>query len=244
MAPSGSLHRNPNACRPGRKPSMLALSVQPGGRSPCQLAGSRPIVSLVAGGQGTLVAEVGSCPPVGNPPARLRLPSPCRRQRSRVPCLRAKCDGGWLMFSGSIVALVTPFRDGAVDEAALEALVDWHVECGTNGLVPVGTTGESPTLSHEEHEKAVEIVVRKSAGRLPVIAGTGSNSTEEAIRFTRPRGGRRGGRSAGRGPVLQQADPFGSGASLYGASRMCRDTHHHLQHPGEKRRGHARGCHG
>ena len=89
------------------------------------------------------------------------------------------------MFSGSIVALVTPFRDGAVDEAALEALVDWHVECGTNGLVPVGTTGESPTLSHEEHEKAVEIVVRKSAGRLPVIAGTGSNSTEEAIRFTR-----------------------------------------------------------
>ncbi len=89
------------------------------------------------------------------------------------------------MFSGSIVALVTPFRDGAVDEEALEALVDWHVDCGTSGLVPVGTTGESPTLSHEEHERVVEVVVRKSAGRLPVIAGTGSNSTEEAIRFTR-----------------------------------------------------------
>ena len=92
---------------------------------------------------------------------------------------------GWSMFSGSIVALVTPFRDGAVDEAALEALVDWHVESGTSALVPVGTTGESPTLSHDEHEKVVEIVVRKSAGRLPVIAGTGSNSTEEATRFTR-----------------------------------------------------------
>ena len=89
------------------------------------------------------------------------------------------------MFSGSIAALVTPFRNGAVDEEALEALVDWHVESGTNGLVPVGTTGESPTLSHEEHERVVEVVVRKTAGRLPVIAGTGSNSTDEAVRFTR-----------------------------------------------------------
>ncbi len=89
------------------------------------------------------------------------------------------------MFSGSIVALVTPFLDGAVDRDALEALVDWHVESGTNGIVPVGTTGESPTLSHAEHERVVELVVRRAAGRLPVIAGTGSNSTEEAIRFTR-----------------------------------------------------------
>ena len=89
------------------------------------------------------------------------------------------------MFSGSIVALVTPFRDGAVDEAALDALVDWHVECGTSALVPVGTTGESPTLSHAEHERVVERVVQRAAGRLPVIAGTGSNSTDEAVRFTR-----------------------------------------------------------
>lgn len=87
------------------------------------------------------------------------------------------------MFSGSIPALVTPFRDGAVDEEALRALVEWHVEEGSNGLVPVGTTGESPTLSHDEHEHVIEIVVKASAGRLPVIAGAGSNNTAEAIRF-------------------------------------------------------------
>jgi len=89
------------------------------------------------------------------------------------------------MFSGSMVALVTPFREGRVDEDALASLVDWHLECGTDALVPVGTTGESPTLSHEEHERVVELVVKRAAGRLPVVAGTGSNSTNEAIRFTR-----------------------------------------------------------
>jgi len=89
------------------------------------------------------------------------------------------------MFQGSIPALVTPFRDGRIDEDALAALVDWHVAEGSEGLVPVGTTGESPTLSHEEYEAVVEMVVRRAAGRLPVIAGTGSNSTAEAIRFTR-----------------------------------------------------------
>lgn len=88
------------------------------------------------------------------------------------------------MFRGSIVALVTPFSNGAVDYGALSALVDWHVESGTRGIVPVGTTGESPTLSHEEHESVVDHVVRHSAGRISVIAGTGSNSTVEAIRFT------------------------------------------------------------
>lgn len=89
------------------------------------------------------------------------------------------------MFHGSIVALITPFRNGAVDEGALGSLVDWHVEQGTHGVVPVGTTGESPTLSHAEHERVVEVVVEAARGRLPVIAGTGSNSTEEAIRLTR-----------------------------------------------------------
>jgi 4-hydroxy-tetrahydrodipicolinate synthase len=89
------------------------------------------------------------------------------------------------MFRGSIVALVTPFRNGSIDEHALQALVEWHVAQGTHGLVPVGTTGESPTLSHAEHERVVEVVIEAGAGRLPVIAGTGSNSTEEAISLTR-----------------------------------------------------------
>ncbi|MEE8455761.1 MAG: 4-hydroxy-tetrahydrodipicolinate synthase [Limibaculum sp.] len=87
------------------------------------------------------------------------------------------------MFKGSFVALVTPFKDGAVDEAALEALVEWHIGEGTHGLVPVGTTGESPTLTHDEHERIIEIVVNKAARRVPVIAGAGSNNTVEAIRF-------------------------------------------------------------
>jgi 4-hydroxy-tetrahydrodipicolinate synthase len=89
------------------------------------------------------------------------------------------------MFRGSMPALVTPFREGAVDFAALEALVEWHVAEGSHGLVPVGTTGESPTLSHEEHEQVIEAVVKAAAGRIPVIAGAGSNSTFEAIRFVR-----------------------------------------------------------
>ena len=87
------------------------------------------------------------------------------------------------MFRGSLPALVTPFRDGAVDKKALVDLVEWHIEEGSNGLVPVGTTGESPTLTHEEHEEVIEIVVKTAAGRIPVIAGAGSNNTEEAIRF-------------------------------------------------------------
>lgn len=87
---------------------------------------------------------------------------------------------------GSIVALVTPFReDGRIDEQAFADLIEWHIDQGTHGFVPVGTTGESPTLSHEEHERVVEICVEVVRGRRPVIAGTGSNSTEEAIRLTR-----------------------------------------------------------
>jgi 4-hydroxy-tetrahydrodipicolinate synthase len=83
------------------------------------------------------------------------------------------------------VALVTPFQGGAVDYEGLGRLVDWHVEQGTNGLVPVGTTGESPTLDHEEHERVIATVVERAAGRLKVMAGTGSNSTAEALRLTR-----------------------------------------------------------
>lgn len=87
-------------------------------------------------------------------------------------------------FQGSMVAMVTPFRDGKVDEAKLRELVEFHVKHGTDGLVPCGTTGESPTLSHAEHKRVVEIVIEAAAGRLPVIAGTGSNSTAEAIDMT------------------------------------------------------------
>jgi len=85
------------------------------------------------------------------------------------------------MFSGSMVALVTPFKNDQVDYAALERLVDWHIEQGTDGLVPVGTTGESPTVDVTEHEKIIEVVVNRSAGRIPVIAGAGANATAEAI---------------------------------------------------------------
>src|SRR5438270_13521912 len=88
-------------------------------------------------------------------------------------------------FAGVTVALVTPFQGEDIDFAALHRLVDWHVEQGTDGLVPVGTTGESPTLDHEEHERVIAAVVERAAGRIPVVAGTGSNSTAEAIRLTR-----------------------------------------------------------
>ena len=89
------------------------------------------------------------------------------------------------MFRGSIPALVTPFRDGKVDEAALVELVNWHVAEGSHGIVAVGTTGETPTLSHEEHERCIEVVVETAAGRIPVIAGAGSNNTAESVRLMR-----------------------------------------------------------
>ena len=87
------------------------------------------------------------------------------------------------MFKGSLPALVTPFKDGAVDFDALKQLVNWQIEEGSNGLVPVGTTGESPTLTHEEHEAVIEATVDAAAGRVPVIAGAGSNNTTETLRF-------------------------------------------------------------
>ncbi len=88
-------------------------------------------------------------------------------------------------FKGMYVALVTPFRDGQVDYTTLDELVDFHLQAGTDGLVPCGTTGESPTLSHDEHDKVIERVIQQVAGKIPVVAGTGSNSTAEAIRLTR-----------------------------------------------------------
>ena len=88
------------------------------------------------------------------------------------------------MFEGVLTALVTPFRDGAIDEAALRNLVDLQIEAGVDGLVPCGSTGEAATLSHAEHRRVVEIVVQAARGRVPIIAGTGSNSTREAIELT------------------------------------------------------------
>ncbi len=89
------------------------------------------------------------------------------------------------MFSGSIPALITPFRDGKVDEKAFQDLVEWQIAEGSSGLVPVGTTGETPTLSHEEHKRVVELCVEAAGGRVPVIAGAGSNATAEAEDFVR-----------------------------------------------------------
>jgi 4-hydroxy-tetrahydrodipicolinate synthase len=89
------------------------------------------------------------------------------------------------MLKGSMPALVTPFKDGTVDLDALKKLVEWHIAEGSHGLVPVGTTGESPTLSHDEHEQVVTEVVKAAAGRVPVVAGAGSNSTTEGIRLIR-----------------------------------------------------------
>lgn len=89
------------------------------------------------------------------------------------------------MFQGSIVALVTPFRNAALDEQAFQQLIEWHLAEGTQGFVPVGTTGESPTLTHPEHERVIELCIETVGGRVPVIAGTGSNSTAEAISLTR-----------------------------------------------------------
>ena len=89
------------------------------------------------------------------------------------------------MFKGSNVALITPFKDNILDEENYIKLINFHIENGTNGLVPAGTTGESPTLSHEEHQKVIEICIKESGGKIPIIAGTGSNSTEEAVSLTK-----------------------------------------------------------
>ena len=88
------------------------------------------------------------------------------------------------MFKGSNVALITPFKNNGLDEEAYIKLIHFHIDNGTNGLVPAGTTGESPTLSHDEHQRVIDLCIKESNGKIPVIAGTGSNSTEEAISFT------------------------------------------------------------
>src|SRR4029079_18834369 len=105
-----------------------------------------------------------------------------------------RLKGNGHMFKGSFTALITPFRNGSLDEDAFRRIVEWQISEGTHGLVPVGTTGESPTLSHEEHKRLVELTVETAKGRVPVIAGAGSKSTSEGIAFPRDtqKGGARG----------------------------------------------------
>src|SRR5918993_77475 len=101
------------------------------------------------------------------------------------------------MFTGSMVALVTPFKNGQVDWPSLEALVEFHIQNGTHGIVPCGTTGESATLTHQEHDDVIRAVIKAVRKRVPVIAGTGSNSTDEAVRLTRG-----AGKSGARGALV------------------------------------------
>ena len=90
-----------------------------------------------------------------------------------------------MLFTGSYTALLTPFKNGEVDYDSYRKLVDFQIDNGTHGLVPVGTTGESPTLSHDEHKKVIEVCIDQANGRVPIIAGAGSNSTAEAIEFVK-----------------------------------------------------------
>jgi 4-hydroxy-tetrahydrodipicolinate synthase len=112
--------------------------------------------------------------PYGRIRCRERSARPDNRAEDRIMTAKTR-------FRGSFTALVTPFKNGSVDEKAFRDLVDWQIAEGTNGLVPVGTTGESPTLSHEEHRQVVEWCVDQARGRVPVVAGAGSNSTKEAV---------------------------------------------------------------
>ena len=147
-------------------------------------------------------------------------------------------------FRGSFTALVTPFKNGSLDEKAFRDIVDWQIAEGTNGLVPVGTTGESPTLSHDEHKQVVEWCIDQADGRVPVIAGSGSNSTAEADRTVAARreGGRR--RRADRDALLQQADAGRALSALQGDQRCHRHSDHHLQHPRPLDRRHVGRHHG
>src|SRR6202522_1667445 len=114
------------------------------------------------------------CPPARRP-RRLN-----GRETSRAGAMEKRAK-----FHGSMTALVTPFKEGDIDEPAYRALIDWQITSGSHGLVPVGTTGESPTLTHKEHYRAVDICIDEARGRVPVIAGAGSNNTGEAIEFAR-----------------------------------------------------------
>ena len=135
-------------------------------------------------------------------------------------------------FRGSFTALVTPFSNGSLDEKAFRSLVDWQIAEGTDGLVPVGTTGESPTLSHEEHRQVVEWCVEQANGRVPVVAGAGSNSHARGDRACPARSGVRRRCRSGGDALLQQAHAGRPLSALQGDQRRHRHPDHHLQHPG------------
>ena len=125
------------------------------------------------------------------------------------------------MFSGTFTAIVTPFKDGRVDEAAFKKLIRFGIDGGVSGFVPCGTTGESPALSHEEHNRVIELTVKEVAGQVKVIAGTGSNSTEEAIALTQTCQGGGRGRGLDGFAILQQADSRRAVSTFQGGCRGC-----------------------
>jgi 4-hydroxy-tetrahydrodipicolinate synthase len=136
------------------------------------------------------------------------------------------------MLRGSLTALVTPFeRGGAFDEKAFRAFVDWQIQEGTSGLVPVGTTGESPTLSHDEHHRVVRTCIEAAKGRVPVVAGAGSNNTDEAVSLAQH------AEKAGADAILVVTPYYNKPTQrgLYAAFRHRRKgdeaADHHLQHP-------------
>src|SRR5215216_4024627 len=133
------------------------------------------------------------------------------------------------MFSGAFTALVTPFRNGEVDVEALEGMVEFQIHNGIHGLVPCGTTGETPAMSEEEDRIVISTVVRVTNGRVPVIAGSGSNSTDMAIKYTKMAEEEGANGSAGR-TLLQQADSGGALQALRHDSREYGTAHHPLQH--------------
>ena len=146
-------------------------------------------------------------------------------------------------FAGLSVAMITPFRDGQVDIEALQRQVEFQIEAGTTCVCPVGTTGECPRSRIPEHERVISAVVEAAAGRIKVMAGTGSNSTDEALRAD-PLGRQgRGRRRADRRPLLQQAHPGGLLSALQGPGPGGRHPHLRLQHPRPDRQEHRAGNH-
>ncbi len=143
------------------------------------------------------------------------------------------------MFKGSIVAIITPFKKGKVDEEGFRRLIEFQIENGTSAIVPVGTTGESATLDMEEHKRTLEIAVEAVKKRVPVIAGTGGNSTAEAIELTEHAREDRGGRNPSGDALLQQTDSGRAVPALQGHCESGSSAPGALQYPGKDRCQHA-----
>ena len=148
------------------------------------------------------------------------------------------------MFEGVMVAIVTPFADGEVDEEAFRRLINYQIENGVHCIVPCGTTGESPTLSHEEHRQVIKTAIDEVKGRVPVVAGTGSNSTAEAIALTRyaKEAGADGALMVS--PYYNKPTQEGIYQHFKAVAEACGPAHHRLQHPGPDRIEHPARDHG